>query len=171
MVEQQQPIGGRGVALHLLDSSQGHPVQTWKFAEQSSITIGRSEEQDVVISDPQVSRLHVKLVHQNGRWTLESMGRHGTLIDDRVVAQADLRDHVVFRLGPAGPSLRFDVAEPAFVGATETIDRIDTYAFSMLEVDEERKQAEVEQIAGNALFEELREKSKRFKSLRKDEQD
>ena len=40
------------------------------------------------------------------------------------------------------------------------MDNIDVDMFAMLEVDEDRKQQEVDQIAGNALFQELQEQSR-----------
>jgi pSer/pThr/pTyr-binding forkhead associated (FHA) protein len=157
------PSAGDFVAIHLLDSAQGHPLQTWRFAGQDVVTIGRDESSDIVLADPQVSRTHAKLIRQDGQWTLISQGRHGTLVNDRVVSEAPLRHQTLFRLGPNGPMLRFD-SDGATPRRSETIDQIDSDLFSMLEVDQLRKQQEVDQIAENALFQELQEKSRRLRT-------
>jgi predicted component of type VI protein secretion system len=144
----------------LLDSAQGHPVQTWRFRDKETISIGRSEDSDVVIADAHVSRSHAKLSWQSGGWTLVSTGRHGTLVNDRLVAETQLRHHATFRLGASGPMIRFEC------GATEgrpseTIDAIDPGLIAMLAIDEERKLQEADDIAGNALFRELQEQVRR----------
>jgi pSer/pThr/pTyr-binding forkhead associated (FHA) protein len=166
MSDRRPPAAHDSVSIHLLDSAQGHTLQTWRIAERSTITIGRSDDNDVVIADPHVSRLHATLVHQQGAWTLISLGRHGTLIDNRLVSEAELRSNVVFRLGPTGPMLRFDLGKLA-TSATATMDQIDPDAIAMFELDQERSKREADQIAGGALFDELLQESQRLRSARK----
>ncbi|HYO23490.1 MAG TPA: FHA domain-containing protein [Lacipirellulaceae bacterium] len=148
------------MTIHLLDSSQGHPVQTWRIRDQSAITIGRSEDADIVIADPHVSRTHVKLQRQGEAWTLVSLGRHGTLVNDRLVAEIQLGQQATFRLGANGPLVRFEcgLAESR---PSETIDSIHPDLMAMLEVDEHRILQEADEIAGNSLFRELQEQVRR----------
>jgi serine/threonine-protein kinase len=108
MVEQQDRAAGRGVVLHLLDSTRDQPLQTWRFTDRSEITIGRADGNDVVVIDPHVSRQHVRLVEQDGAWRLVSLGRHGTLVGSQPVAEFSLNHLAVFRLGPLGPMIRFE---------------------------------------------------------------
>jgi predicted component of type VI protein secretion system len=150
------------VTLHLLDSAQGHPVQTWRFKQQSAISIGRSDDNDVVIADAHVSRTHVKLTWQDGAWTLSSTGRHGTLVSDRVVAETQLGRETVFRLGASGPTLRFE-AGARDARPSETIDSIHPDLIAMLEIDRERQQQEADDIASNSLFRELQDRIRRSK--------
>jgi pSer/pThr/pTyr-binding forkhead associated (FHA) protein len=157
------PSAGIFVAVHLLDSAQGNALQTWRFSNQPSITIGRDEKNDVVLADPQVSRAHARLANADGTWTLYSTGRHGTLINDRLVSDSVIEHHTVFRLGATGPMLRFD-AQPLPPRRNETMEDINPDMFAGLSVDEERKRFEVEQIAENALFQSLQEKSKQMRS-------
>jgi pSer/pThr/pTyr-binding forkhead associated (FHA) protein len=164
MADHPVPSAGLFVVVHLLDSAQGHSLQTWRFTTQELITIGRSEENDVVLADPHVSRVHARLVHENGSWRLISTGRHGTLVDNRVVAEFALQNHTVFRLGGGGPMLRFDTTARESQ-RSETLDSFDPDMFSMLEVDESRKQHEVDQIASNSLFQELQEQSRRMRAV------
>ena len=160
------PSAGKCVFIHLLDVNRGHPLQTWRFADRDVISIGRNDDNDIVVIDPQVSRYHARLVLTDGVWTLHSTGRHGTLVDDRIVSEAALQHLTVFRLGAGGPMLRFDaMALPQ--RRSETIDNFNVDILAMLEVDEARKQQEVEQIAENELFRQLQEQSRLTKSKAK----
>jgi hypothetical protein len=163
MVESSGSRPESDVALHLLDSAQGHPLQTWRFSDQASITIGREDQNDIVITDSHVSRLHARLALENGCWKLISVGRHGTLLNDEPVTEAPIAHRAVFRLGPLGPLMRFDVGRQET--SSVTMDTIDPDMFNMLEVDHERKQAEVDAITKGALFEDLRQQSRRVKTL------
>jgi pSer/pThr/pTyr-binding forkhead associated (FHA) protein len=166
MADQLTPPADHCVVIHLLDSAQGHSLQTWRFIDRDRITIGRGNENDVALADPHVSRAHVQLIQKDGSWTLISTGRHGTLIDDRVVSEFTLRNHNLFRLGGGGPMLRFDTSEQE-CQRSETIDGIHADLLAMLEIDEMRKQQEVDQITGNALFQELQQQSKRLRESTK----
>lgn len=156
------PSAEKCVYIHLLDSLQGHPLQTWRFVNREAITIGRSEECDVVVANPQVSRSHATLVHEAGVWTLLSTGRHGTIVDNRAITTHVLRRQTIFQLGTGGPLLRFD-ADGAVPNRSETLDSITPETLLMLQVDDERKQAEVEQVADNDLFRNLLEQSRQLR--------
>jgi predicted component of type VI protein secretion system len=153
------------VFIQLLDSSQGRPIQVWHFDHLEQISIGRLEDNDICIADHEVSRLHAKLNWQDGKWTLVSLGRNGTVVNDRIVSEIELRDKSVFRLGPSGPMLSFHLTRTD-TGRSETVTNFDANMIAMLAVDETRKQEEVEQIAENALFKDLLEQSHILKARR-----
>jgi pSer/pThr/pTyr-binding forkhead associated (FHA) protein len=163
MVDQKKRSNFGTVVLHLLDSAQGHVLHSWRVSDRSPITVGRNDDNDVVIADPHVSRLHVTLVFQDGGWNLISLGRHGTLIGDRAVSESRLVDGLVFRLGANGPMLRFDASANSG-HRSETLDSIDPDMLNMLDIDQARKEQEVEQITDNELFRQLLEQSKQKKS-------
>lgn len=165
MGDVHDPVSAGGVSVVLLDSAKGQPIQTWRFADQAEISIGRDDANDVVISDPHVSRHHARLVARDGNWMLHSLGRHGTLIDDRIVAEKTLYSGTIFRLGPTGPTLRFDQGK-AGTSVSQTVDQIDPDLLSQLMLDEQRVQKEVEQIMDGKLFDELLEQSQRLKALK-----
>jgi pSer/pThr/pTyr-binding forkhead associated (FHA) protein len=156
------PQSPEPITLHLLDSAQGHPVQTWQFRDKRAITLGRSADCDVVLSDVHVSRTHASLLWQEGAWTILSSGRHGTLINDRLIAESRLERVTTFRLGPNGPALRFECGISS-KRPSETIDAFQPELLNMLEIDRERLNQEVEDIAGNALFQELQERVRQSK--------
>ncbi len=165
MTSQSKPDSAHCVFVQLLDSAQGRPIQVWHFADQTTITIGRSEDNDVTIIDQQVSRLHAKLIWQEGVWSLISLGRNGTVVNDRLVSEMELSDESIFRLGADGPMLKFRLTK-AETGRTETISSFDPSMIAMLAIDEDRKQEEVQQIADNALFKDLLEKTQELKARR-----
>jgi hypothetical protein len=162
MTDHLQPSAGCVAVVHLLDSTQGHPLQTWRFKDQDLITIGRSDGNDIVLADLHVSRAHATIVFEDGAWTIVSIGRHGTVVNDRMISEVKLTHQTLFRLGAEGPMLRFDTGLTG-PQRSETIDNVSVDMLAMLEVDEARKQLEVDQIAGNALFQELKEQSRRLK--------
>lgn len=168
MGDKHGPAAAGGVSVVLLDSAQGQPIQTWRFASQAEISIGRDDANDIVISDPHVSRHHARLAVVDGTWMLYSQGRHGTLIDDRIVAEKELYSGTVFRLGPTGPMLRFDQGKTSS-GINQTVDQIDPDMIAYLTLDEDRLQKEVDQITGGALFDELLEESQRLKAYKRRE--
>jgi hypothetical protein len=161
----------RTVAVRLLDSAQGHPLQEWRFSDRLEITVGRSDENDITIADQQVSRLHAKLVFRDGQWSLISLGRNGTLVDDRVISELNLDGTTIFRLGPSGPTFRFEMENSTVTqesGGTETISNFGPDVLAMLEVDQMRKLQEVEQITENTLFKDLMDQSRSMKARRQE---
>jgi RsiW-degrading membrane proteinase PrsW (M82 family) len=76
--------------------------------------VGRRDDSVVVVTDPRVSREHVRLSHGAQGWVLENVGRSGTFVFGQPVAQYSLERSVEARLAvPDGPVVRF---EPAPVG-------------------------------------------------------
>jgi RsiW-degrading membrane proteinase PrsW (M82 family) len=52
--------------------------QRYSFPPGKIVAIGRSSDSDVVVSDPTVSRQHLRLTWGMGGWMLECLGRSGT---------------------------------------------------------------------------------------------
>jgi RsiW-degrading membrane proteinase PrsW (M82 family) len=76
--------------------------------------VGRRDDSVVVVTDPRVSREHVRLSWGTQGWVLENVGRSGTFVSGQPVTQYHLEQPVDARLAvPDGPAVRF---EPAPVG-------------------------------------------------------
>jgi RsiW-degrading membrane proteinase PrsW (M82 family) len=76
--------------------------------------VGRRDDSVVVVTDPRVSREHVRLSRGAQGWLLENVGRSGTFVFGQPVAQYALERPVDARLAvPDGPAVRF---EPVPVG-------------------------------------------------------
>ena len=70
--------------------------------------VGRRDDSDVVVTDPRVSREHVRLSWAGQGWVLENVGRSGTFVSGQPVAEYHLGQPVEARLAvPDGPAVRF----------------------------------------------------------------
>lgn len=162
--------GSSRVTLHLLDSAQGHPIQTWTFRDCDRLCIGRAAGNEIVLTDPKVSRLHAELLFVDGNWVLHSRGTNGTQIDGVTVAECRLADRTIFQLGSNGPSFQFVTLNDT-VSELATIENIDPGALDFLMIDEQRKMDSVREIAESDRFRELREQADRLKqNIADDEQ-
>ena len=64
------------------------------------ITIGRDPTNDIVISDPSVSRRHVRLMHNGGQWSIEKLAMQNIVtVNQRDVRQAVVSDRDAIGLG------------------------------------------------------------------------
>jgi pSer/pThr/pTyr-binding forkhead associated (FHA) protein len=156
-------------SLALLDAAQGHAIKTWKFDHTNVVSIGRLEDNDVVLTDPIVSRLHATIKNIDDRWELIALGKHGVLVNDRRVETIDLNHDDIFQLGPNGPLLQF--INPARALPQESqINRstmeIDPNMLSALLFDEEKAAEEVREIVENDSFHELLEKARKIREQR-----
>jgi hypothetical protein len=85
-----QPI----VAILESETGVAYPVQ-------SPIThIGRSTENEVIISDPAVSRLHAIMRRQSsGQYSIENRSDNGTFVNDQSIEVADLVEGDLIKIG------------------------------------------------------------------------
>ncbi len=66
----------------------------------SELLLGRSSSCDIVLSDPSISRRHLRLRSRDGRWALEDLGSmNGTTLNGRSVGRCELRPGDDLRLG------------------------------------------------------------------------
>jgi len=99
------------ITLNLLHPSQSTPVQSWTFALEPVIKIGRSKENDVVILSSVVSRKHIELLNNGSDWEIVSLGSNGTFLNDRPIKKTKVNDGMIIRLGNSGPKIQFHLAE------------------------------------------------------------
>jgi serine/threonine-protein kinase len=109
------------VTLYLLHPQQSTPLQHWQFEDASVIRIGRAPDNDVVLTDPLVSRHHLQLQRQNlddlssHAWQLINQGTNGTFLDGVLVSQSAIADGALIQLAKGGPTLRFQVQPTSMV--------------------------------------------------------
>lgn len=162
------------VRVDLLDPTSGRPLNSWTFQNRDTITIGRSPESDVAISDPYVSRQHASLISRDGRWHLVSLGRNGVLVSNQLVTEQAAGIELVFRLGAHGPAVKFSVVSEAVeedIGSTyhfaeSTQPEVDEVWF---ELDENQIEREVNEVIESDYFQKLQELAKKMRSQRKEE--
>src|SRR5215471_20359743 len=74
---------------------------------KTTITIGREPSNDIVISDPTVSRQHARLVYNGSQWSVEKLNPQNTLaVNRREVQQMVINDRDTISIGP-GTSFLF----------------------------------------------------------------
>lgn len=166
MQEPPGPLNISGeVVIQLIDPISGRPVNSWSFKGQERITIGRSPNQDVELSDPYVSRCHALLVRRDEGWFLVSLGRHGLVVANQSVKEQAAGREMLFRLGAEGPTLKFFETDGPFVaGATISFS---TEAIPMFQLDELRLQCEVQEITDGDYFQNLQCKVRDLRNRRR----
>ena len=84
-------------------------VQQGRFSDQEfelnhlQMTIGRSPNNDISFTDPEISRQHAKIVHEVSGFAIEDMGStNGTFVNgERVASQTRLYHGDMINLGDA----------------------------------------------------------------------
>jgi hypothetical protein len=143
------------ITVYLLDSAQGHPLQTWTFEDHDSVTLGRSPDNDVVVADPYVSRAHAYLKFDNNQWRLIALSRQMIFFEGQTWPEVPIDDSTVYRLGPHGCNLRFGLAQGQ-QNDRATIS-FDAAAMPVLKLDRDKMQQEVSQITDAPYFQQLKD--------------
>src|SRR5437868_6677588 len=69
--------------------------------EQTSVTIGRTAECDVILYDPGVSRKHARIFEEGNAYCVEDLGSsNGTQVNGESIQRVRLNDGDVLSLGP-----------------------------------------------------------------------
>lgn len=97
------------ITLTLLHPIKSTPIQSWTFAQETKVSVGRSTDNDVVLYSAVVSRHHVELCYENLVWEVVSLGANGTYMDNQRVTRSPLKDGSVFRLARSGPNIQVNM--------------------------------------------------------------
>jgi RsiW-degrading membrane proteinase PrsW (M82 family) len=88
--------------------------QRFSFEQGQTVRIGRSADNDVVVSDPTVSRQHAQLAWGQDGWVFEGLGRAGTFLRGGAVTRLLVAEPVELTLAsPHGPVVRLEPSQPA----------------------------------------------------------
>ncbi|MCX6481920.1 MAG: FHA domain-containing protein, partial [Mycobacterium sp.] len=81
------------------------------FAAGHDVVVGRDLRADVRLAHPLVSRAHIVLRFEHGRWkAIDNGSLNGMYVYGRRVPEVDITDGTTVNLGnPDGPPLRFEV--------------------------------------------------------------
>ncbi len=121
------------IVIDLLDSATGRPQQSWRFAPDSRIQIGRARENDVVLANPYVSRAHAYIEKTPSGWAAISISSQQLVASGRKVQTLELYSGTIFSLGPSGCSLRFRVESHEVAPEKRDFDYAGTLAFEPVE--------------------------------------
>lgn len=88
--------GGPGV-LELMDSGEVSPVFT---VDREAIQLGRIADNDIVLPDPNVSRVHARVWRRDDSFFITDLdSTNGSWVNEKRVSEAELADNDVLRLG------------------------------------------------------------------------
>ncbi len=88
--------------------------QRYRFEQDQTVRIGRSSDNDVVVSDPTVSRQHARMAWSPDGWLYEGLGRAGTFLRGNAVTSLLVAEPVELSLAsPHGPVVRLEPSRPA----------------------------------------------------------
>jgi len=85
------------------------------------MTIGREPTNDIVISDPSVSRQHARLMNNNGQWIIEKLTQQNTMtVNQREVQNSPVADRDTISLG-TGTTFLFQIAGSSSIPGTVAV--------------------------------------------------
>src|SRR5215469_3874609 len=97
--------------IALLIETAGHRRKV--VVSKSPFTIGRAEDCDAAIADFRVSRLHARVLSENGQHFIVDAGsRHGTFVNGTRIDRANLKNNDEITLGVSGLKLIFLEGSP-----------------------------------------------------------
>jgi Protein of unknown function (DUF3662)/FHA domain len=103
-------LGESRASLVVLDES-GNPKDKISITNPP-VTIGRLSANDVVLSDPNVSRRHAELRLSGDRWVVTDLGStNGTSVNDKLAREQTLNNGDLLAFGSS--HLRFELSEGA----------------------------------------------------------
>ena len=97
------------ITLTLLHPVQGTAVQSWTFKQNETVRIGRAVDNEVVLYSAVVSRHHVELRHETGRWYVHNLGINGTFLEGQKIESEPLQDGHTIRLARSGPNIQVHI--------------------------------------------------------------
>jgi adenylate cyclase len=87
---------------------------------KNEVTIGRTEENDIVLDDSSVSRNHAKIANEGGGYWLTDLGSHnGTSLNGQLIQSAPLNDGDQIKIG--GNRLTFFIREARASSVARTV--------------------------------------------------
>lgn len=101
------------ITLSLLHPIKQIPVQVWTFENESTIRIGRSTDNQVILYSAVVSRHHVELRRIGNNWEIVNLGTNGTYLDGKRITQVPVADGAIIRLARSGPNIQIRIGAEA----------------------------------------------------------
>lgn len=98
------------ITLALLHPGKTIPVQNWTFDTTSTIRIGRSMDNEVVLYSAVVSRHHLEITYDGKNWDVINLGTNGTYVDDQPITKVQAKDGMVIRLASSGPKIQIHLS-------------------------------------------------------------
>ncbi|HAC64882.1 MAG TPA: hypothetical protein DCF68_15460 [Cyanothece sp. UBA12306] len=121
------------IHLTLLHPNKPEPVQNWTFDQKSTIRIGRSDENEVVLFSAVVSRHHLEIRWDGTYWEVISLGTNGTYVEGKLIKRKPVIDGMIIHLAATGPKIQIHISEEKSSDESELSQ--DSVSVSNQEVD------------------------------------
>lgn len=99
------------IHLTLLHPVKNTPVQSWTFANEAVIRIGRGTDNNVILYSAVVSRHHAELRCNGSEWEVINLGTNGTYLDGKRITQVTIVDGIILRLARSGPKIQIHLGD------------------------------------------------------------
>jgi hypothetical protein len=144
------------VCLELLDSATGQPQQSWRFSGRPRILIGRADDNDLVLSNPYVSRSHAYVEYADGEWRAIAISSQKLVVEGKRIQSLPLKPGTTFFLGPSGSCLRFAIPGVDLNGGDpQGTLSFDPEVHPFLQLDRRQLSEEVRAIEEGEFFQSL----------------
>lgn len=148
--------------VHCLTQVEGPDAGRRIVVEPQGLTIGRSEPAEVVLADPQISRSHCRLELRGARlFVVDLNSTNGTFVQGaRVTGQVELSLGSGLRVGKFGFRHEYRSRKAIEDGNAQWMrERTQRQEASQIqiEIDQVKRQQEVEKITGSEFFQSLTE--------------
>lgn len=98
------------ITLTLLHPTSTKPIQSWIFETTTTIRIGRSTDNEVVLYSAVVSRHHLEIRYEDSHWQVVNLGTNGTYIDGKLISQQQAMDGMIIHLASSGPTIQIHLS-------------------------------------------------------------
>ncbi len=95
------------IILNLVNSI---PMQTWTFASQDVVRIGRATDNNIILFSAVVSRHHAEVRWStDDGWQIVNLSSNGTYLDGVAIKTIKVQNGMVIRLATSGPKIQISV--------------------------------------------------------------
>ncbi len=98
------------ITLTLLHPGKTTAVQHWTFNTESTIRIGRSLDNEVVLYSAVVSRHHLEIRLNGLDWEVINLGTNGTYLDGQPIKTVPVVDGMIVSLASSGPKIQIHLS-------------------------------------------------------------
>jgi signal transduction histidine kinase len=91
---------GGSLSVALLEVIRGNLAEKVHFLKPRSYTLGRARHNDLSLNEPSISKVHARIVHEQGRFFIEDQGSlHGVYVNAAKSERAELLPGAQIQLG------------------------------------------------------------------------
>lgn len=91
---------GGSLAVAILEVVRGNLAEKIHFLKPRAYTLGRARHNDLSLTEPSISKVHARIVHESGKFYIEDLGSlHGVYVNAAKVSKIELTPGSLVQLG------------------------------------------------------------------------